>query len=322
MILVTGTAGFIGFHTSNHFLSQKYKVVGIDNLNNYYEPKLKQKRLKILKKNKNFVFKKVDISKKTDLNKIFNSYKIKCVIHLAAQAGVRYSFEKPNSYFINNIDGFRNILDCVKEFKIKILLYASSSSVYGGNKSKNKLDENEKTDFPLSLYAFTKKSNEVLAHFYSNSYNFKAIGMRFFTVYGPFGRPDMSLFKFVKSISKGKSIHVYNNGKHARDFTYVDDIVNFIFLIYKNNKKQISAHDIYNLANGHSRKLMDFIKIIERKLNKKAKIIFEPLQRGDVKETKANNSKVVKFTGYSPMTKLEKGVENFISWYDKFYKNF
>tara|TARA_B100000989_G_scaffold161333_1_gene120432 strand:+ start:332 stop:1291 length:960 start_codon:yes stop_codon:yes gene_type:complete len=319
MILITGSAGFIGFHTSISFLKNKHKVIGIDNINNYYNTKLKKDRITILKNYNNFNFEKVNITDKSALMNIFNKYKIKCVVHLAAQAGVRYSFENPDSYFYNNLDGFRNILDLIKEKKIKLLLYASSSSVYGSISTKQKFKETLKTDSPLSLYAFTKKSNEVLAHYYSNTFRFKAIGMRFFTAYGPYGRPDMSLFKFVDSITKNKKIEVFNNGQHSRDFTYIDDLTKFLYLLYKNNKKQNSNHEIYNLANGESRKLMDFIKIIEKELDKKAKIIFRPMQRGDVKETMANNQKVIKFTGYKPVTKIEDGINNFIKWYKKYY---
>ena len=319
MILITGSAGFIGYHTSISFLKKKHKVIGIDNFNNYYDTKLKKDRVSILKNYNNFNFEKVDITNKSNLTRIFNKYKIKCVVHLAAQAGVRYSFENPDSYFYNNMDGFRNILDLINEKHIKLLLYASSSSVYGSTSTKQKFKETLKTDTPLSLYAFTKKSNEVLAHYYSNTFNFKAIGMRFFTAYGPYGRPDMSLFKFVDSIIKNKKIEVFNYGQHSRDFTYVDDITNYLYLLYKNNKKQLSNHDVYNLANGNSRKLMDFIKIIEKKLNKKAKIIFKPMQRGDVKETRANNQKVTKLTGYKPIIGIEEGISNFIRWYKEYY---
>ena len=236
--LISGSAGFIGFHLSLKILSKGFKVIGVDNLNNYYDVKLKRDRNKILKKNKNFIFKKVDIKNYSGLEKIFKKYNIDPVIHLAAQAGVRYSLKNPKSYVYNNINGFFNILDISKNFKIKKFIYASTSSIYGIQK-KYPLKENFETDNPIQLYAATKKSNEIIAASYSNLYKMRTIGLRFFTVYGPWGRPDMALFRFTRNILSGKPIHVFNRGKHSRDFTYVDDIVDGIYkiLVFKNKKK-------------------------------------------------------------------------------------
>ena len=247
-ILITGSAGFIGFHLSSKILSKGFKVIGIDNLNSYYDVKLKKDRNNILKKNKNFIFKKVDIKNYNALEKIFKKYKIDIVIHLAAQAGVRYSLKNPKSYIDNNISGFFNILDISKNFKIKKFIYASTSSIYGTQK-KYPLKEKFETSNPIQLYAATKKSNEVIATSYNHLYKIRTIGLRFFTVYGPWGRPDMALFKFTKNILKGKPIHVYNHGKHSRDFTYVDDIVGGIFKILTSRDKK-KVNSIYNIGYG------------------------------------------------------------------------
>ena len=331
MILVTGCAGFIGFHLVKKLLNKNLKVVGIDSFDKYYDINLKKKRIEILKKDKkNFVFYKLDISNEKKVNKIFNSNKIKFVINLAAQAGVRYSLINPNSYIKNNIVGFHNILfNCVKH-KVKHFLYASTSSVYGMNK-KMPFKETDNVDHPIQLYAATKRSNELMAHSYSHLYNLPSTGLRFFTVYGPWGRPDMALFKFTKNIILGKKIEVFNYGNHIRDFTYVDDIVHSIYLLIKkipkkNNKIVLKPHNsiapfqIYNIGNSKPVKLMDYIKEIEKQTRKKAKIKFKVLQQGDVQKTYADSNLLFKKINFKPKVSIEYGVSEFIKWYKKFYK--
>ena len=319
MILITGSAGFIGFNLAELLLTNNFKVIGIDNLNNYYDKSLKLSRLKILKRNDNFTFHKIDLLKIKSLESVLKKYKPTTVVHLAAQAGVRYSFENPDSYIDSNLIVFYNLLQCIQKFKIKKFLYASSSSVYGSLDKKNKYLETDNTDSPRSLYAATKKSNELLAYYYANTFKIKMYGLRFFTVYGPFGRPDMSLFIFVKNIINNKPIDVFNFGKHKRDFTYVDDITNYIYALIKVDNSNFNYHEIFNLGNGSPRKLMDYIKIIEKNLSKKAKINFKPMQRGDVYETKADITKIKKITNFSPKTDIEKGIKNFIEWYKSYY---
>ena len=318
-ILITGSSGFIGFHLSNFFLKKKIQVHGIDNLNNYYDTNLKKNRLDILKKNKNFFFYKFDLINKSKLNNVLKNNKIKIVIHLAAQAGVRYSIENPQTYFKNNLEVFFNILEVSKLNKIKHLIFASTSSVYGENIN-FPLKENEDTSKPLSFYAATKKSNEVLAYSYSSIFKLPCTALRFFTVYGPYGRPDMALFKFTKNILENKKIELYNNGNHARDFTYIDDIVKGIdSIINKPNKNKI-PFNIFNIGNGRSRKLKDYLSLIEKKLGKKAKIKKLPLQKGDIKKTHSDIKLLKETSGYKPNTEIEEGVTNFIEWFIKYYK--
>ena len=316
--LVTGSAGFIGFHLSSKILSKGFRVIGVDNLNNYYDTRLKKSRTQILKKKRNFIFKKVDIKNYNSLDKIFKRYKIHAVIHLAAQAGVRYSLVNPKSYINNNINGFFNILDVSKNYKIKKFIYASTSSIYGIQK-KYPLKEKFETDNPIQLYAATKKSNEVIAASYSNLYRMKTIGLRFFTVYGPWGRPDMALFKFTKNILKGKPIHVFNYGKHSRDFTYVDDIVEGIFKILISKDTKISS-SVYNIGCGNKVPLSKYIKLIEKFLQKKSKKKLLPLQKGDVIQTHSDINLIKKDFKYIPKTKVENGVKKFIDWYISYYK--
>ena len=316
--LISGSAGFIGFHLSLKILSKGSKVIGVDNLNNYYDVKLKKDRNNILKKNKNFIFKKVDIRNYNRLEKIFKKYKIDSVIHLAAQAGVRYSLKNPKSYIYNNINGFFNILDISKNFKIKKFIYASTSSIYGVQK-KYPLKEKFETNNPIQLYAATKKSNEIIAASYSNLYKMTTIGLRFFTVYGPWGRPDMALFKFTRNILGGKAIHVFNRGKHSRDFTYVDDIVDGIYkILVSKNKKNIN--NIYNIGYGKEISLLKYISLIEKFLRKKAKKKLLPLQKGDVIKTHSDTNLIKKDYKYIPRTKVENGVKNFIEWYISYYR--
>ena len=330
-ILVTGCVGFIGFHLSRKLILNGHTVIGIDSINDYYGTKIKFDRLKILKKNsKKFIFKKGDISNYLFVNKVFKELKIDQVVNLAAQAGVRYSIENPKAYLESNLIGFFNILDCSKKFKIKHLIYASTSSVYGNN-SKLPFKEIRHADHPIQFYAATKRSNELMAHSYSSLYNLPTTGLRFFTVYGPWGRPDMALFIFTKNILEGKKIELFNYGNHIRDFTYVDDIVEPILRLIKkppkknktktSNPSESSApFKIYNIGNNDPKKLMEFVKAIEKKLNKKAKIKFKPLQKGDVYETYADTSKLLQATGYKSKVDIDEGIGNFVDWFRNYYK--
>ena len=320
-VLITGCAGFIGFHLAEKLIiNKKYKTIfGIDNLNDYYDVTLKKRRLSILRKHKNFKFSKIDISNNKTLLRHFKIYKYKYVIHLAAQAGVRYSILKPESYVKSNLVGFFNILECSKANNIKHLIFASTSSVYGSNKN-FPLKEDFNTDKPLSFYAATKKSNEVMAHSYSYIYKLPCTGVRFFTVYGPFGRPDMALFKFTKNIINNQSIELFNNGNHLRDFTYVDDIVDGIYSLIKRHSKKNIPYEIFNIGNGNPKKLKDYLKFIEKKLNSKAKVKKLPLQIGDIFKTHSDITKLKKYTKYKPKTNIEVGISKFIEWYKDYYK--
>ena len=328
-LLITGSAGFIGFNFSLYCLKKGHNVVGIDNINDYYDRNLKKKRLNILKQYKKFKFYKKDLSDTKSIKKIFQIYKPHTVINLAAQAGVRYSIKFPMVYLNSNINGFQNILELCVKYKTKHLIYASSSSVYGLNK-KVPFSTNDTTSHPISVYAATKKSNELMAHVYSNMYKLPTTGLRFFTVYGPWGRPDMSLFKFVKSIIHNKAISVYNYGNHTRDFTYIDDTVRMIYLFinkFPKKDKKISENRsiipwrIFNLSSNRPVKLLKFIKKIEKSLNKKAKIKFLPLQKGDVKITSGSMDDTIKYLNYRPKFSLDYGIKTFINWYKKYYKD-
>ena len=315
--LITGSAGFIGFHLSKLILNKNFKVIGIDNLNQYYSPKLKIDRNKILKKNKNYNFIKADITNKKKLEEVFKKNKITHVINLAAQAGVRYSLTNPDPYISTNLLGFFNILDLCKKYKVKNFIYASSSSVYGLSKKKE-FGVGDNTDFPLSLYAATKKSNEVISYVYNHLYKMNIIGLRFFTVYGEYGRPDMSLFMFVKSIINNKKINVYNKGNMMRSFTYVNDLVKILWDIISANKSKKKFYKIYNIGSNQSCTLREYIRTIESSLGKKAKKNYMGMQMGDVKNTKASsadNLKKYKFTT------LKEGVGNFIKWYNLYYSS-
>ena len=326
-LLITGSAGFIGFNFSLYCLNKGHSIVGIDNLNNYYDKSLKKKRLSILLKFKKFKFYKKDLSDLKSIKKIFQAHKPHTVINLAAQAGVRYSIKFPMVYLDSNIYGFQNVLELCVRYKTKHLIYASSSSVYGLNK-KIPFNPKNSASHPISVYAATKKSNELMAHVYSNMYKLPTTGLRFFTVYGPWGRPDMSLFKFVKSIIQNKTISVYNYGNHTRDFTYIDDTVRMIYLFLnkspKKNKKisensSLMPWRIFNLSSNKPIKLMKFINKIEKYLNKKAKIKFLPLQKGDVKVTSGSMNDTIKYINYKPKFGLDYGIKTFISWYKKYY---
>ncbi len=318
-ILITGCSGFIGFHLSENLLKKKFEVFGVDNINNYYDIKLKKDRLKILKKNNKFHFYKFDLINKPKLNNIIKKNKIGIIVHLAAQAGVRYSIENPSTYFKNNLEVFFNILEISRINKIKHLIYASTSSVYGDNNN-FPLKEIENTSRPLSFYAATKKSNEVMAHSYSNIFKLPCTALRFFTVYGPYGRPDMALFKFTKNIIENKKIELYNNGDHHRDFTYIDDIVSGICSVIKKPSKNKIPFNVFNIGNGNTRKLKDYLACIEKKLKKKALIKKLPLQKGDIIKTHSNIKNLKNFSNYKPKIHIEEGIGKFIDWFIGYYK--
>ena len=313
-VLVTGCSGFIGMHVCKKLLSEGYKVCGIDNMSDYYSVALKKTRLNILQEYKSFYFKQVDLIDKHSLEKVFYEFQPDKVINLAAQAGVRYSLENPLLYTNTNINGFLNIMEAAKDFKVKGVVYASSSSVYGNNKS-DTLDENAILNKPSSIYSFTKISNELLANTFNHLFGINVTGLRFFTVYGSWGRPDMAIYIFTKNIMKGKPIYLFNNGNHKRDFTYIDDIVNGSISAMKKNY----ANEVFNLGNSRSEKLGSVVSIIENCLGKKAQIKFKKMQLGDIKNTLADISHAKKKLAYQPKTTIKEGIPKFIEWY-KSYK--
>ncbi len=332
-ILITGSAGFIGFHLARHLLQKEYTILGLDGFTPYYDINLKKNRTKILEKFENFKNYNIMLEDIESLTKIFDHEKPNYVVHLAAQAGVRYSLEKPRSYLNSNLIGTFNVLEVSKKFNIKHLLIASTSSVYGDNED-IPFNENQKSDMPLSFYAATKKSNEVMAHSYSYSFNLPITAFRFFTVYGPWGRPDMALFKFTKLILSNKPIDVYNNGNMKRDFTYVEDlvksIINLIPIVPNHRKKtdklipgdslsKVAPYRIINIGNSKTVDLMRFIEILEKILNKKAIIHFKKMQVGDVKETHSDSSLLEKLTKFRPNTDIKIGVKKFVDWYLDYY---
>ncbi|MDB9765557.1 NAD-dependent epimerase/dehydratase family protein [Candidatus Pelagibacter sp.] len=318
-ILITGVAGFIGYNLAKKLI-KKYHVIGIDNINSYYSVKLKKDRIKDLK-NKNFKFYKLDITQKEKLFSILEKNKITHIVHLAAQAGVRYSLKFPEKYFRSNLLGTFSILECSKKLKIKNLLLASTSSVYGDNPQKIS-SENFPADFPIQFYAATKRSTEIMAYSYSCLYKIPTICMRFFTVYGPWGRPDMALFKFTKNIIENKQIDVFNYGKHSRDFTYIDDIALMIISLLKkppNLKNSIkNPYRIFNLSAGKNVKLMNYIKEIEKNLGKKAKINYLPLQRGDIVNTRSSTKNLRNYVSVKKTTNYKKGIKEFVEWYKNY----
>ena len=329
-ILVTGAAGFIGFHFSKKLTSLGYEVFGIDNLNDYYDVNLKHARLKILEQSSDFSFSKIDISNKDEMKEFGVSVKFDIIVNLAAQAGVQYSLQDPYTYIDSNIHGFLNILELSKEHNVEHLIYASSSSVYGLNSS-IPFRELDAVDHPISLYAATKKSNELMAHTYSYLYNINTTGLRFFTVYGPWGRPDMALFKFTKAIIEGSVVQINNHGDHSRDFTYVDDIVDGVLSVINKDPQSFKNADvlspaestapwrILNIGRGQQVHLMDFIKNIENYFGKELKKDFQPLQPGDVPNTFCDTSRLELDYGYKPLVSIEDGVKNFLDWYVDFY---
>lgn len=315
--LVTGVAGFIGFHVAKKLLEQGHEVVGIDNLNDAYVVKLKEDRLNILKVNSNFIFYKIDISNKEVLEEVFERERFDKVCHLAGQAGVRQSIEDPFSYEKSNILGFLNLLECLKKYKIMDLVYASSSSTYGMTGS-GPYSEEMKIDKPMSIYAATKATNELFAHVYYSLYGMNIIGFRFFTVYGPWGRPDMSYFLFADSIVKNKSIKVFNFGKMKRDFTYIDDIVSGVCTAMERIKT--IKYGVYNLGGSHTVELLDFISIIEKEFDKKVEKVLMPLQQGDMIETSADITKAEKDLNYEPKVRINEGLKEFVKWYKSYYQ--
>ena len=332
-ILVTGAAGFIGSHLSKKLLKNGWKVIGLDNLNEYYDINLKHGRLDQLTPDQNFSFKKINLEDKDGILKLFNEEKFEYVVNLAAQAGVRYSLVNPYAYIESNINGFINLLEGCRSINVKHLIYASSSSVYGAN-TKMPFSVHHNVDHPVSLYAATKKANELMAHTYSNLYNIPTTGLRFFTVYGPWGRPDMALFLFTKAILSGKPIDVFNNGKMQRDFTYVDDIVEGVYKIITkipepnpewdgqnpDSATSFAPYHLFNIGNNKPVELMRFIEVLEDKLNKKAIKNFLPMQPGDVPATYADVDDLVKSVNFKPNTKIEDGISNFVDWYRSYYK--
>jgi len=315
-ILVTGCAGFIGMHLCKELLKNKFLIFGVDNLNDYYDTNLKMDRLEKLKTFDNFSFAKVDITNKSDLNEVFSEFKPDKVVNLAAQAGVRYSLVDPHAYVKTNIYGFLNILEASKNNNIEGLVYASSSSVYGANE-KIPFSIYDRVDAPISLYAASKRSNELMAYTYNHLYKLNVIGLRFFTVYGPWGRPDMAIYLFAKKIMAGQKISVYNHGNMLRDFTYIDDVVSGIISSLKKNY----SNRIFNIGNNKPENLLDVIKLIEDKLNKRAKINFLEIQPGDVEKTFADIASAQEELNYVPKTTVIKGIPKFINWF-KNYHNF
>ncbi len=332
--LVTGAAGFIGFHLSKRLLDEGCTVFGVDNLNDYYDVNLKESRLEIINKYDKFKFFKVDLQDKGALEQIFKENKVDIVINLAAQAGVRYSITNPDVYIQSNIVGFLNVLEVCRYNKVEHLLYASSSSVYGMNEVMP-FSVHHNVDHPISLYAATKKSNELMAHTYSHLYNLPTTGLRFFTVYGPWGRPDMALFLFTDAIINDKPIKVFNHGNMKRDFTYIDDIVEGVVRLLNNPPKQNENWDkieadpgtssapykVYNIGNNKPVELMDYIETIEKYLGKEAKKEYLPLQDGDVPVTYADVDDLMKDVGFKPDTSIDEGIGKFVEWYVKYYKN-
>ncbi len=330
--MITGCAGFIGFHISQKLLKRGYRVVGIDNLNDYYDVALKKARLKILEKFENFSFHKFDLEDLKSMENLFKKEKIEIVVNLAAQAGVRYSLVNPHSYVNSNIVGFVNVLECCRHNNVKHLVFASSSSVYGSNK-KMPFSVHDNIDHPVSLYAATKKANELMAHTYSHLYNMACTGLRFFTVYGPWGRPDMALFLFTKAIYENKPIKVFNHGDMQRDFTYIDDIVEGIVRVmvkypepdpewdYNNPDPGTSytSYRVFNIGNNQPVQLSSFIELIEKKIGKKAIKEYYDMQPGDVQATYANIDDLYNHVGFKPATDLDMGIGNFITWYNEYF---
>jgi len=326
--LVTGTAGFIGNHVALALLQRGESVVGVDNLTDYYDVSLKEARLKRLTSFENFTEARIDIADLDTLNSVFKKHQPEIVINLAAQAGVRYSIENPHIYAHSNLTGFLNILECCRHGVVKHLLYASTSSAYGAN-VQQPFEETHTADHPVSLYAATKRANELMAHSYSHLYDLPTSGLRFFTVYGPWGRPDMAYFKFTKAITEGATIDIYNNGDMFRDFTYIDDIVDGVIKLcdimpspaqdHSLGSSPVAPFEIYNIGNSKVVSLMDFIGILEDKIGKKAVKNMMPMQAGDVHLTHANTDKLSRVTGFAPDTPLDEGLEKFVTWYKGYY---
>ena len=320
-VLITGAAGFIGFHLSKRLLDMGATIIGFDNVNDYYDISLKKSRLQILGEYPKFTFIKGDLADEQAVNSLFTMYHPDIVVNLAAQAGVRYSIDHPRSYINSNVIGFFNILEACRHYPVEHLLFASSSSVYG-NQEKTPFSTTDNVDHPISLYAATKKSNELMAYTYSHLYRIPATGLRFFTVYGPYGRPDMAYFKFTNLIAEGKPIKIYNNGDMYRDFTYVDDIVTGIEHMLCNPPKENEQGDrykVYNIGNNKPEKLMYFIETLEKAIGKKAEKEFLPMQPGDVYQTYADVSELERDFDFKPHTSIEEGLGHFAKWYKEYY---
>ena len=333
MILVTGAAGFIGFHVAKRLLDRGERVLGIDNLNPYYDPKLKEARLAQLQKSRTFTFVHADVADTDTVQDLFGEYRPQRVVHLAAQAGVRYSVENPYAYIESNILGFQNILEGCRHNKAEHLVYASTSSVYGAH-TQQPFSEHQAVDHPVSLYAATKIANEMMSHSYAHLYRLPATGLRFFTVYGPWGRPDMALFKFTRGILAGEPIPVYNRGQMIRDFTYVDDVVEGVVRIldvipapnpdWKSDRPDPATSNapyrIYNIGNNRPVELLSYIAVLEKCLGKKAQLNLLPMQPGDVPSTMADVSDLEGATGFRPQTTVEDGIAKFVTWYREYYR--
>ena len=319
-ILITGVAGFIGYHLARLLLNKNFHVIGIDNLNSYYDISLKENRLKILHNSPNFQFYKSDLVKKSDVTSIFVNYNFSHVVHLSAQVGINYSLAEPQLYIDANITGFLNVLENCRKYNVKNLIYASSSSVYGNNKELP-FFEDQKTDTPVSVYGVSKKVNELLAHSYSALYELQTIGLRFFTVYGPWGRPDMAYYIFTKSIIENKMIDLFNNGQYRRSFTYVDDVIRPMYrLIDTTDDLSLNSYEIFNIGGNESVRIDRLVRIIENILNKKAKINLQSKELGNIDNTDADISKLENIIGYRPEVGIEEGMKLFIDWYVKYYK--
>ncbi len=332
-VLITGAAGFIGFHLSKRLLSEGHDVVGLDILNDYYSVELKKQRVCILEKSKAFIFTKVDMGDNESVEALFKEHGFTHAVNLAAQAGVRYSIENPRAYIDANIVGFFNIMDCARRYELEHFVYASSSSVYGLN-TKMPLSESDGVNHPISLYAASKKSNEMMAHSYSHLFGLPTTGLRFFTVYGPWGRPDMALFLFTKAIFAGKPINVFNYGKMERDFTYIDDIIEGVFRVMQKPSKgnpgwdsnapdpatSIGPFRIYNIGNNNKVQLGSYIEALEKAIGKKAERNLLPMQPGDVPATWADASSLMRDVGFQPNTSIEEGIAKFVEWYREYHK--
>jgi len=323
MILVTGAAGFIGFHVAKRLLSDGHEVVGVDNLNSYYDVALKMARLEQISQFPNFRFERVDIADRDAFPRVFDNYGIERVIHLAAQAGVRYSIEHPHDYVDANLIGFVNVLEACRYARVKHLVFASSSSVYGNN-SKVPFSTDDNVDHPISLYAATKKANELIAHTYSHLYDLKITGLRFFTVYGPWGRPDMAYFSFTKAIMEGRPIRLFNHGNSERDFTYIDDIVEGIVRILGKPPKGDTTtppYRIFNIGNNHPEALLRFVEVLEESIGRKARTVLADAQPGDVTRTYADIRPICEAVGFQPSINIEEGLRRFVNWYKSYYRD-
>ena len=331
-VLVTGAAGFIGFHVAERLLSEGRNVIGLDNINNYYDPKLKEARIELLKQHVNFSFVKLDLADRAAVNSLFENYRFPLIVHLAAQAGVRYSIDRPHAYIDSNLEGFINILEGGRRHGCQHLVFASSSSVYGAN-SKLPFSVHDNVDHPISLYAASKKANELMAHAYSHLYQIPATGLRFFTVYGPWGRPDMAVFLFVKAIMEGQPIKLFNHGRMRRDFTYVDDVAHAVVRVLDRPPKGDPAWNaeapdpsssaapwkIYNIGNNRPEDLVHVVSVLEKTLGKSAKRELLPMQPGDVPATYADIEDLARDIGFRPSTTIEEGVARFVKWYRDYH---